>query len=189
MSDLVFIQMSGAPGAGKTTLAHAIAKQINAVVIDHDVTKSAMLEADVPPLMAGRASYVVLAGIARHLLQQGLRVICDSPCFYGEVLERGQRVAKEVGAEYRYIECVVTDLDELDRRLTTRLRLPSQLAGVRVPPTEGSGRTQAGDTVFKDWIANMKRPDSNYLVLDTTRPLQVYLQEAIAYIKTGNGSA
>ncbi len=35
--------MSGVPGAGKTTLAHAMAPSIGAVVIDHDVTKSALL--------------------------------------------------------------------------------------------------------------------------------------------------
>ena len=35
MKQLVFVQMSGALGSGKSTLARAIAKQINAVIIDH----------------------------------------------------------------------------------------------------------------------------------------------------------
>jgi predicted kinase len=64
----LFIQMSGAPGSGKTTIAHAIARRINAVVIDHDVTKSALLEANVPLALAGSASYQVLGAIAQHLL-------------------------------------------------------------------------------------------------------------------------
>ena len=32
MTELMFIQMSGVPGAGKTTIAHAIARRIGAVV-------------------------------------------------------------------------------------------------------------------------------------------------------------
>jgi len=183
MTKLMFIQMSGVPGAGKTTIAHAIARQIGAVVIDHDVTKSALLEANVPVSIAGAASYQVLNAMARHLLQQGYSVIFDSPCLYAELLERGQELARVADAHYRYIECVVADLAELDRRLRTRQRMPSQLAGVRIAPTEGSGKTQSGDDVFRDWIANMKRPNTDYLVLDTTRPVEVCVEVAIAYIR------
>jgi predicted kinase len=60
MAGLLFVQMSGVPGAGKTTLAHAIAPRIGAVVIDHDVTKSALLEAGVPVALARPASYQVM---------------------------------------------------------------------------------------------------------------------------------
>lgn len=79
----------------------------------------------------------------------------------------------------------VEDLDELDRRLRTRTRLPSQLAGVLVAPTAGSGKTQTGEQVFREWMANMKRPASPYLVLHTSRPLDVCSKEALAYIETG----
>ncbi len=185
MSQLVFVQMSGVPGAGKTTLAHAIAPPLGAVVIDHDVTKTALLGAEVPVSLAGYASYMVLDALARHLLQQAHSVIFDSPCLYDELLMRGQQLAKEAGATYRYVECVVTDLDELDRRLRTRQRLPSQLAGVRVPPTAGSGKTETGDHAFREWMANMKRPAVPYLVLDTSRALEVCSNEALAYIETG----
>jgi predicted kinase len=82
----LFIQMSGAPGSGKTTIAHALAKRIGAVVIDHDVTKSALLDANVPASIAGAASYQALNDLARHLLEQGYNVIFDSPCFYVELL-------------------------------------------------------------------------------------------------------
>lgn len=185
MNHLRFVQMSGVPGAGKTTVAHAIAGSINAVVIDHDVTKSALLEADVPVALAGRASYMVLDAIASHLLKQGHSVIFDSPCMYEELLIRGQKLAAEMGAQYRYVECVIHDLDELDRRLSTRPRMRSQLAGVYAPPTEGSGKTALGANTFRAWIANMKRPTDSYLVLDTARPLAICTKEAISYIETG----
>ena len=127
----VFIQMSGAPGSGKTTIANAISERIKAVIIDHDVTKSALLNAGVP---------------------------------------------------YLYIECRLENLDELDRRLRSRPRRPTQLTGVYSPPPKGSGRALSGEEVFRDWIRNMKRPAADYLVLDTARPVETCVEEAVAYI-------
>ena len=98
------------------------------------MTKSALLEANVPVAIAGAASYSVLNTVARHLLRQGYSAIFDSPCFYVELLERGQQLAQEAGARYRYVECAVTDLEVLDRRLRMRPRMPSQVAGVWAPP-------------------------------------------------------
>jgi hypothetical protein len=123
---------------------------------------------------------------ARHLLQQGYSVIFDSPCLYVELLERGQQLARALDAHYRYIECVVADLDELDQRLRTRPRMLSQLAGVRSAPTEGSGKAQSGDDVFRNWMANMKRPNTDYLVLDTTRPVEVCVEAATTYVTAGS---
>ena len=187
MNKLIFVQMSGAPGAGKTTIAHGVAKAIGAVVIDHDITKSALLAADVPVALAGRASYQVLNALAGHLLQQGHSVIFDSPCFYTELLHRGQTLAADYGADYRYIECVLQDLDELDRRLQTRVRQPSQVAGVYAPPTVGSGKTQNGADLFRDWIANMKRPTGAYLTLDTAQPLEQCVAQALHYLRGTQG--
>lgn len=180
-----FIQMSGVPGAGKSTIASAVARQTGAVVIDHDVTKSALLVAAVPADLAGRASYGVLDALARHLLQQGHSVIFDSPCFYQELLERGQKLGQEAQVNYCYIQCVLSDLVELDRRLRNRERLPSQLAGVNIPPTAGSGKATIDQDVFRDWIANMKRPANPYLTLDTQQPVEFCVQRAITYIETG----
>lgn len=185
MTDLIFVQMSGAPGSGKTTVAHGVAQEIGAVVIDHDVTKSALLAAEIDVAAAGRASYMVLDALARHLLQQGHSVIFDSPCLYAELLARGQKLAAEAGAAYRYVECILDDIDELDRRLRTRQRWPSQIEGVYAPPVPGSGKTLSGRPRFEHWIANMKRPNGGYLVLDTSRLPAICVAEAIAYVKSG----
>ena len=37
-----FIQMSGVPGSGKSTVAQGIAKRLNAIILDHDDTESAV---------------------------------------------------------------------------------------------------------------------------------------------------
>lgn len=36
--------MSGLPGSGKSTLSREIARRLDAVIVDHDVTKTALLE-------------------------------------------------------------------------------------------------------------------------------------------------
>ena len=185
MADLVFIQMSGPPGAGKTTVATAIAQHIGAVVIDHDITKTALLDAEVPISIAGHASYCVLGAVAQDLLKQGHSVIHDSPCLYEELLERGQQLAADVGAAYRYIECVVNDLKELDRRLRTRPRLRSQRRGLGIPPIDILGETRSLEDILRHGIAKMKRPVNGFLLLDAMRPLEVCVKEAIGYIETG----
>lgn len=178
----LFIQMSGAPGAGKSTIAQAIAPQIGAVIIDHDVTKSALLDADIPFGPAGKASYFVLYALAEDLLSQGFTVIFDSPCFYDELLTRGQAIARKANAHYVYIECVLQDLNELDRRLQNRLRQRSQVAAINRSPDDLIDGQTTNEEVFRNWITNMKRPKNNYLLLDTSRPLKVCVAEACAYL-------
>lgn len=180
----LFIQMSGAPGSGKSTISQAIAHLINAVIIDHDVTKSALLNADVDVLVAGRASYAVLTALSETFLSQGHSVILDSPCFYQELLENGQRMAKEAGVIYGYIECVVNDLNKLDARLRARPSHRSQVTAVYQTITDGAGKAWSGETLFHEWIANMKRPRDNFLTLDTTRPLDICIKEVMAYLQT-----
>lgn len=128
-----YIQMSGTPGSGKTTLATALSKELNAVIIDHDITKTALLISDIPTDIAGKASYNVLFALAPHLLRQGHSVIFDSPCLYDNILIQGQAFAKEAGAEYRYIECQVKDFKELDRRLRIR---ESSISQVSISPLQ-----------------------------------------------------
>ena len=185
MDQLLFVQMSGAPGSGKTTLATKIAAQVDAVIVDHDVTKSALLAAQIPPSDAGRASYEVLNAVARHLLGQGRSVIFDSPCMYENLLVRGQQMAEEYGAEYRYVECRFDDLEELDRRLRSRKSMPSQLAGVFAEPTVASGKKESGEAIFRNAIENMKRPPDGYLVVDTSQPLESYVDRVVRYVRGG----
>lgn len=42
---MFFLQMSGFPGSGKSTLAKLISKATNAIIVDHDISKTAILEA------------------------------------------------------------------------------------------------------------------------------------------------
>ena len=176
-----FLQMSGVPGSGKTTVAQAVAEATRAIIIDHDVSKSALLDANVPVALAGPASYIVLQAMGRHLVSQGHSVIFDSPCLYTEQLEFGMNLARETGIRYLYIECVTENLDEIDRRLKSRPNHRSQLTSVRDKPSAGSGKPVVNDQLFLDWMQNMKRPD-DYLALDTSQQIEEYTPIAINYV-------
>jgi len=181
------IQMSGAPGAGKSTLAAELSRRHGLVAIDHDIVKSALLAAGNGFSDSGRVSYQVVTGLAESLLRQGHSVIIDSPCFYTELLESGQAIAQRQHAQYLYLECRLDDLDEIDRRLGSRSPLRSQRLSVEGPPVDavaGSGAsTPAGRELFQAWIAGARRPADGYLVLDTSRDVETCLHDVEMFLR------
>jgi len=189
VADLQLVQMSGAPGAGKTTIARALVRRRRLVALDHDVVKTALLESGGTFASTGAASYRVLLALAGDVLDQGYGVVIDSPCFYDKLVEAGQRLAAQHRAVYRYIECVTDDIGVLDERLRSRPRRRSQRPSIDVPPVDLAAGTDRdgmetfrdGTELFRDWIASMKRPAA-YLRLDTARPVGECVADALAYL-------
>jgi predicted kinase len=79
---MFFLQISGFPGTGKSTLSREIAKRTGAIIVDHDVMKTALLEAAAGAEMDGRTSggisYHIDWSIIESILFQGRDVIFDS---------------------------------------------------------------------------------------------------------------
>lgn len=172
---MFFLQMSGFPGSGKSTLSRQIAKRTGAIIIDHDIVKSALLHSiqDVPidGSVAGRVSYNIDWSLIEFLLSQGQSVVFDSPCLYEEIVERGIGLSQKYNVTYKYVECYLNDFEEVNDRLKKRDRMISQINEV------GSIET------FTYSIANSKRPtDYPYIVVDTSKPFESYLDEVINYI-------
>lgn len=180
---MFLVQMSGVPGAGKSTIAAYIVEKYGAVSIDLDVIKTALLERGVAPSEAGGAAYAVIYAMTRSILSQGHSVVIDSPCFYDQLLQKGQEIAAGAGAEYKYIECMVGDLALVESRLRGRVTMRSQRIGMSTPPIDSLGDGEVdGEALFTDWRANMKRPDSDYLTLDTSKPLADCLAAVTEYL-------
>lgn len=171
------LQMSGHPGSGKSTVARAIARHTGAVVVDHDVTKTALLEAGVEEPEAGRLSYMVLFGVADELVELGHDTIVDSTCVYQMNLIRGLAIAARHGVSYRFVECACAE-EEIERRRAGRSRRASQVrAGQAVPEITPHG-------FRRERIV----PPVPGLQVDTTGPVERGVAEVVAYLRSPAGS-
>jgi len=173
---MFFLQMSGFPGSGKSTIARHIGKRTGAIVVDHDIVKSALLESldakQVGAKTTGSISYDIEWALIDFHLSQGHSVIFDSPCFYEEMLEKGQSISKKHQADYKYIECYLEDFIEINRRVKTRQRMISQIQGVE------------SEEMFRKAIQNSKRPhEPAFLKVDTSKAIQDLLEDVINYLQ------
>lgn len=165
---MLVVQMHGLPGSGKSALASAVAPEIGAVVLDKDVIKSALLRTGMEDAAAGGAAYEVFFEMAADVLRQGHSVVLDSPAFWPQIVEKGQRVARDAGAPYFMLECVCGDERELRRRLTVRDGMASQ-------PRQPLDMSKYPD---------MMEPSCERLSLDTTRPLDGLVSQALSYLES-----
>jgi predicted kinase len=157
----MLLQLSGVPGTGKSTLARSLARDLDLVVLDTDVVKSALMATDVSFAAAGPATYAAVLAIATDLLAQGRSVAVDSPCRYAELLAAGQRVAADAEVPYRLLELWADDPAELLPRLTGRAARPSQ-----VTPAVSPWELGTPAETLRGWQEQLVRPETGWLRVD-----------------------
>jgi predicted kinase len=119
----VAILVAGVPGAGKSTLAEGLARELRASVISMDWQLGALTpfrvltDDNIDPL----AEMVVIAPLARQL-QLGLDAVLDATGHDVESRDRYRRVAEGIGARFVGVECVCTDADVHRSRVAGRDR-------------------------------------------------------------------
>lgn len=165
-SQQLIVQMSGAPGSGKSSTAKWLAQRINAVVVDLDTIRSCLLEDGVSSQQAGKLSYNLLFTMANDFVSQRKNVIIDSVCNYGEVIHRGQMLAQEKKCNYVQIECQVNDVDIIDARLKSRTPLRSQRRGVHCPPPDVKDGGDLNANIEK-WFGPPHCVDGNLVMVNT----------------------
>jgi predicted kinase len=176
---MLFLQMSGFPGSGKSTLAREIAISTKAIIIDHDIVKTGLLEGldlkginDVDPKRAGGVAYHIEWLLVYFYLSQGHNVILDSPCLYEVLVEKGIALAEKHSAKYKYVECVLNDIHELNNRLKSRDRLITQIASVDIPEDR-----------WQEVINRAKKPAQlECMKVDTSQPVVDYIGNVLLYI-------
>ena len=158
----LLVQMSGAPGSGKTTTANLLAKAIDAFIVDHDVLKTFFLDIETPFGQAGKNAYRLQSMLTEELLKQGKNVIVDSTVNYQNTLDIGLVLAQRYGYTYKYVECRVSveDIELLDERLRRRTPIRSQRTGIGRPPPDADtvGHDTDYHALFKKWIERPCRP-------------------------------
>ncbi|MGH7621675.1 MAG: AAA family ATPase [Gemmatimonadaceae bacterium] len=165
---MLVVQMHGEPGSGKSTLGRALAPGIDAVVLDKDVIKAALLRSGIPERDAASGAYEAFFDLGRALVDQRRSLILDNPVFWPRVEERWLALAARAGSPRILIECACTDRRELRRRLVSRTALASQPR----EPLDLARHPGAAATSFEP-----------RLTLDTTRPLAELVDKALAYIR------
>ncbi|COF55650.1 AAA family ATPase [Bacillus cereus] len=172
---MFFLQMSGFPGSGKSTVSKYIGELTGAIIVDHDVLKSALLQSlemkGIESTVVGGVSYDVEWVLIDSYLEQGHSVILDSPCLYEGMVEKGIKLSNKHGVKYKYIECYLNDMEEINMRLQTRKRLVSQIEKVE------------SEVTFKKWLDGSKRPlNSEYLIVNSSEPLERYAEKMMDYM-------
>ncbi|KAF3911146.1 hypothetical protein AA313_de0207984 [Arthrobotrys entomopaga] len=186
----LFIQMSGAPGSGKSTMAKMLGCSISGVVIDHDILRSSLLNANIPFNEAAAHAYRLQWTLAQDFMKQGHSIVMDSTCNYQEVLDQGSALSKQYGFTYWYVECKVQDIELLDQRLRSRQNpMTSQRTGVNRPPiaaVHSSHTDQDSRALFQKWIDHPCRPlgDDHAIIVDSTGDLET-LRDAVLGQITG----
>lgn len=122
----LFIQKSGAPGAGKSTIARLLAGMIDAEVVDHGLIKTKILHDGTSFAEATKHAYSLQWAAAEDIMRRGWSVIVDSTCNFRETLDGGTALAEKYGCVYRYVECRVDDIELVDERLHQRAPMRSQ---------------------------------------------------------------
>jgi predicted kinase len=170
-SRLTLVLMAGLPGAGKSTIASALSRELNWHVIDKDRHKEVLIKHELDEEKAGIATYELAFEIARSvLIRHQASVILDSAALHTFILDNVQGIVHSVpNAQLKVILCVA-DRDLRNRRLRDR---PAQITAIRVDPE-----------TIADYLPLFKHLPPDTLVLYTNRSLEDCLADARNYLKS-----
>jgi predicted kinase len=148
----MLIVLSGRSGAGKTTVARALARQLDAVHVRIDSIEQAIRASGVVVRSMDDAGYRAGYALAEDNLRLGRTVIADSVNPWPETRDAWRAVAARSGVPLLDVEIVCSDVDEHRRRVETRT---TDIDGLTLPTWP--------DVVLRDY-----RPwDRDRLVVDT----------------------
>ena len=147
----MLIILSGRSGAGKTTIARALASTIDAVHLRIDSIEQALRSCGVTVESEG---YVVAYAIAEDNLRLGRTVIADSVNPWPLTRDAWRSVAVRAGVPALDVEIICSDAPEHRRRVETRV---TDVPGLVLPTW-----SEVVERDYRPW-------DRERLVVDTAR--------------------
>lgn len=170
MSRAGVIVLAGLPGAGKSTLARALASELpDARVLDKDVVRDALFGPCDYTATESQVSASAMLDAARYHLGRGRTVVFDGMTF----------------ARRQYLGAVARLAEELDVSIAVIVcDVPLDVAISRVTADAGHLAVNRDPEIVRRVAAEMEEPDGDYLTLDTTAPLHECAALALAYVET-----
>ncbi|HET8844655.1 MAG TPA: ATP-binding protein [Ktedonobacteraceae bacterium] len=162
------VLMAGLPGAGKTTLAYALARELQWQVVDKDKCREVLLQENFDLDTASRIAYEIsFTSVKTILTQQHTSVILDTAALHRFVLDKAIKIAELAQAQLKVIFCVA-DRDLRNSRLRNRNGQPT--------------RIQVDPATLADYLRYFEHLPSDKLTIYTSAPFEEYLHEAKEYI-------
>lgn len=171
----MLVQICGLPGAGKSTLAAAIADVIPVLSLRVDAIEAAMWKYGIPPEQSGLAAYSVMHAVAGPHLRRGQTVVADAVSSVEAARAGWAATAQGCGAKLRVVEVVCPDAGEHRRRVERR---SNDLAGFTLPTWDQVERVRAEYEPRHD----------DRLTVDSTRVLADILADTLVFLHGGEPS-
>lgn len=174
------VLMAGFGGSGKTTLAYKLAEQLGWLVLDKDIFKTEIIRtvASIPESIsisektASKLAYGLLFALARDIvIYQRISVILDTPASFPEVTHFARQLMHTTDMRLKAILCKA-DKDTRSQRLQQRNEQDAGRRQLLVDQTAGED----------NWWRFDHLPMECLLEIDTTRPLEEYLQLALQHL-------
>lgn len=165
------IAMSGLPGAGKSTVAGALARRVGAIVVSVDPIEDALHRAGLAAGdETGLAAYLVAEVVAREALTLGHAVIVDAANYVEEARAMWRDLAHECSADLTWVDVMCSD-ESLHRR---RIEARDRGFGPTLEPNWQRVLTRRADT--EPWPA----PDGDRMVhVDTAFAIDAQLADLL----------
>ncbi len=169
-SRATLVLMAGLPGAGKTTLAYALGRELGWQVIDKDTYKQVLSKQGLDDDRASKIAYELSFAQARTLLiQHRVSTILDTAALQRFILDEVMEIVCGVKeAQLKVIFCVA-DRDLRNQRLRNR---PYQPTSIRVDPA-----------TIPDYLRYYEHLPKNKITLLTNVPLVECVVKAREYIE------
>ncbi len=166
---LTLVMMAGLPGAGKTTLAYALERELGWRVIDKDAYRIELLQQRLDVELAAKRAYDrSFAEIRAALLEERTSVIFDTAALHPFIIDEIMKIVRSVAdVQLKVILCVV-DRDIRDHRLRTR--------------TVEHTRITIQPSSIIDYLRYFEHLPEERLTLYTNNPFEECLSRAKAYV-------
>ncbi len=149
----MLVIFSGLPGVGKSTIAQALARKLQAVYLRADTIEQGLRECGVTDV--GPMGYVAAYRVATENLRLGMTVVADTVNPLAVTRDAWHEAASSAGVPFMDVEVSCSDAEEHRRRVETR---ESEIEGLLLPTWDDIARRE-----YEPWEGDLLKLDTTNL--------------------------